>query len=262
MADLKFLHISDTHILRDYDTELDQWNVKYNPAEIFEEFLANYDFSRVDFVVNTGDLTNDGDREDFRYLKELMDKYIPEETPYYVVLGNHDDKNEFYQGFFGEDRDGLYLHQDTINGYRLVFMDSAQKGEHEGFIYQDQADWLFDILSEPAEKGTLLFHHHPLEVSWTDDVQKTTVIDGYLDKLQETDVIGIFTGHLHQNRHVNFGKIAQHTAGAFVFGMDRINDEVWIDNKLGYSEVAIKGTNIDVYSSIVSPKIELLKREY
>lgn len=261
MVKLKFLHISDTHFLVEYGNSLDRWGVNYNPAKIFENFLKEYDFSDIDFVVHTGDLVHDGGEVDYSAIRFVMEKYIPKEVPFFCCLGNHDKKQEFYKGYLNNDDAGLYSYQISFNGYRLIFLDTASETEHGGIIDDKQANWLMDILKEPSEKGSLIFQHHPLEISWVENLEVTKVPDNYIDCLNDSDVIGIFTGHLHQNRHVQLGHIPQHTAGAFVFGMSRIDGKVWNTNRLGYSEVEVSNKAVDVYAEIVYPKLEKFNTE-
>lgn len=256
MAHLKFLHISDTHFRNNYEGSLDRWEIDYDPAAIFEEFLASYDYSDIDFVAHTGDLIHDGTKEDYYSLKKLMNKYIPEEIPIFCCLGNHDLKKDFYEGFFDINEDGLYCYQETINGYRLIFLDTSQEDKHDGVIDTTQEQWLFNILKEPSENGTLIFQHHPLEISWAHGLEKTQVSEDYIERLNQMDVIGLFTGHLHQNRHVMLGNIPQHTANSFVFGINRIDGQLWNTNCLGFSEVEINKQQLDVYTGIIQPKIE------
>lgn len=255
MSHIKFLHISDTHFRNEYGDSLDRWQVDYNPVAMFESFLADYNFTDIDFVAHTGDLIHDGFVEDYTSYKKLMEKYIPDHMPIYYCLGNHDKKKDFYQGVFNIDKNTPYDSLETINGYRLIFLDTSSEETHDGEISQEQETWVLNILKEPAENGTLIFQHHPLEISWKRGIEQTKVSDDYIEKLNQTDVLGIFTGHLHQNRHVMLGHIPQHTAGSFVFGMNRIDDQIWNTNRLGYSEVELYDQQIDVYTEIVNPNV-------
>lgn len=261
MSDLKFLHISDTHFRNEYGGSLDRWMVEYNPVEIFENFLKEYNFSDIDFVAHTGDLIHDAFEEDYSSFKALMDKYVPQHIPVYYCLGNHDKKKDFYRGFFNEDDDKPYNHVENHKGYRLIFLDTSSEDIHDGKIVKEQEDWLFEQLKEPSENGTLIFQHHPLEISWIRDLEKTETSKDYIERLNQTDTLGIFTGHLHQNRHVMIGNIPQHTAGSFVFGMNRIDNQIWNTDRLGYSEVDIYGKQIDVYTEIVHPHVTKTNQE-
>lgn len=255
MSHIKFLHISDTHFRNEYGDSLDRWMVDYNPAEVFENFLKEYNFSDIDFVAHTGDLIHDAFAEDYTSFQALIKKYVPEHIPVYYCLGNHDKKKEFYQGFFNQQEQKPYDYIKTINGYRLVFLDTSSEDDHDGQMSESQEEWLFDQLKDPSQKGTLLFQHYPLEISWIRGLEKTKVSDNFIERLNQTDVLGIFTGHLHQNRHVMIRNIPQHTAGSFVFGMNRIDNQIWNTNRLGYSEVDVYGKQVDVYTEIVKPEV-------
>lgn len=261
MSHLKFLHISDTHYRKEYMNTLGRWGVIYNPVSIFEKFLSDYDFSSIDFVAHTGDIAHDGFKDDYMSFKVLMEEYIPRDIPIYYCLGNHDKKKDFNQAFFNNNSNHHYYHLEYINGYRLIFLDTSSEEIHDGKIDQEQADWLFEILETPYGQGTLVFQHHPLEISWVRGLEETVIPEYYVQKLVKTDVLGIFTGHLHQNRHVMIESIPQHTAGSFVFGMNRIDNEIWNTNRLGYSEVEVLKKQIDVYTEIVNPEVTKTNKE-
>lgn len=255
MADLQFLHMSDTHFLKEYRNELEKWGVEYNPTEILKRFLQDVDFTKIDFVVHTGDMVHDGDLEDYQSFKELMESYIPEEIPVFYCLGNHDKKRLFHKVFNFEDTDRKWHYTSVCKGYNLVFLDTSSEEIHDGVIDAKQADWLKEQLETSNGKETIIFQHHPLDISWINGLEKTLVPDNYYEMLNQYKIKGIFTGHLHQNRHymVN-NQIPQHTANSLVFGMTI--DDVWNNNRLGYSVVKVVDGNLDVYTDIVNPVVE------
>lgn len=255
MADLQFLHMSDTHFLKVYQNALEKWGVEYNPTEILEGFLKTIDFTKFDFVVHTGDLVHDGELADYQSFKELMETYIPEEIPVFYCLGNHDKKRLFHQVFNGEDTDKKWDYISECKDYQLIFLDSSSEEMHDGVIDLSQAEWLKAQLEANRDKEILIFQHHPLDISWINGLEKTQVPDNYDQLLNQYDIKGIFTGHLHQNRHymVN-NRIPQHTANSLVFGMTI--DDVWNNNRLGYSVVKVVNGNLDVYTDIVNPVVE------
>lgn len=261
MPDLKFLHISDTHFLQEYGSALHKWGVHYQPDEIFINFLKTFNFDGIDFIVHTGDLIHDGNGEDYQKLFEIFDQYIPKDIPIYLCLGNHDNKKAFFEAKQEENRKS-YFYGTDFKGYRLVFLDTAVEGEHDGAVSEEQFSWLKSLAEAPSDKGTLIFQHHPLDISWIDGLEKTSLPVGYKEFLNHSDVLGIFTGHLHQNRHYMIDSIPQHTAGSFVFGMTiEGRDEVWNTNRLGYSVVTIRNGNIDVFTEIVNPTVEKFNQE-
>lgn len=255
MADLQFLHMSDTHFLKEYHGELEKWGVKYNPTEILKRFLKGIDFSNMDFVVHTGDLVHDGDLEDYKAFKSLMEELIPEEIPVFYCLGNHDKKSLFHESFNYEETNKPWCYISECKGYRLIFLDTSSEEIHDGVIDKQQAEWLKNQLDESADKEIFIFQHHPLDISWINGLEKTEVPDGYYEMLNQYDIKGIFTGHLHQSRHYMVNdRIPQHTVNSLVFGMTI--DDVWNNNRLGYSIVKVVEGNLDVYTEIVNPIVD------
>lgn len=261
MKSLKFLHISDTHFCVHYNGALDRWGVDYDPAAIFENFIAEYDFSSFDFIVHTGDLIHNGNLEDYKMFKWLMDKYIPKDVPVYYCLGNHDKKRLFHTVFCGkENTNKPYVHEAMIKGYRLLFLDSSSEEIHDGIITSEQEEWVKEKLNTSSGNGTLIFHHHPLFISWMEGIEQTKVSDSYISLLQDSDVKGIFTGHLHMNRFYQVGRVPQFTGNSFVFGITREGNELWNTNRLGYSVVEIKDGSIDVFNEMTYPTIKKLNQ--
>lgn len=262
MVDLKFLHLSDIHYLSNYGGELDKWGVDYDPTPIWTDLLKSYDYRDLDFIVITGDIIHDGELEDYRSFKEVLEGMIPQNMPVYYCMGNHDNRACFTEIFHNQRSRALYKHVQYVKDYRLIFMDTSRAGLHDGVIGQEQEDWLFDILSEDYGKGSLIFHHHPLEISWISGMERTEMSQDYIQRLNETDVIGIFTGHLHQARQVNLGRLPQSTASSLVFGINRIGGELWNTNRLGYSEVEMIGKMVDVYTEMIYPVVTKTTQEF
>ncbi len=52
----------------------------------------NQEYSDADFCVLAGDLVDRGDKESYQCLKAIMQ---PLKIPYYLALGNHDDRDAF-----------------------------------------------------------------------------------------------------------------------------------------------------------------------
>nr|RAV95355.1 hypothetical protein DBT53_04440 [Aerococcus mictus] len=250
---MKFLHLSDTHYLDNYQGEFEVFGIDYEPHEKLFHALETFDFNSVDFVVNTGDLIHDGGVEDYQALDRILRSYMPKDMPLYYVLGNHDNKAAFYQALYGKEADEGLNYVVDFQGYRLIILDTAEQSRHHGIISKELEAWLADQLAKPSEKGTLLFHHHPLLIGWEPGVIETEISDSYLDLLEASDVRGIFTGHLHENRHAMVRNIPQHTAASLAFGLEQVGDVAFFTDQLGYSVVEVNDETIDVFTKTTNP---------
>ena len=257
MSELKFLHISDLHYLIDSSKLEKQWKNNYSYKEVMKDFLESLDYSDIDFVAITGDLTNDGDTQDYEELYTFLSTTIPKTIPVHMTLGNHDYKEQFKK-VFNPRVESILNYSVTYQGYRLIFLDSSSEDFHHGRISEQQFEWLQNEMKEPSEKGTLIFQHHPYEIVWNDVSQRTEVPNDYYDFLREQDeIIGIFCGHLHQSRQSTVCKIPQYTVAPLSIGITEVGNTLYQSNRLGYNSVRVRDQDIDVMSEIILPEQNL-----
>lgn len=111
-------------------------------------------------LVVTGDLCNDGDRDAYRLLREILAP-VPFETR--LLLGNHDDRENFVAAFPEQPRDANGFVQsflDTEFG-RLLFLDSHQSGVIGGSYDAERLAWLDAALTDAGDRPVTVFVHHP-----------------------------------------------------------------------------------------------------
>ncbi|HEY0135811.1 MAG TPA: phosphodiesterase [Nannocystis sp.] len=116
---------------------------------------------RPDLVLCTGDLVQDGEGEEYRRLGELL---APLAMPYYLIPGNHDDREALRAAFAG----GGYLPAQGLLHYvvdagplRLIALDTHVPGAPGGVLCEEQAAWLDAWLTEASERPAIVFMHHP-----------------------------------------------------------------------------------------------------
>lgn len=251
---MKFLHISDIHFRRNY--ELDEFTSsffkpKYYPEKQLEQLFLQIDMTTYDFVLITGDLVHEGEEEDYIQLKRLLADYL-KGVPYFFCRGNHDIKEAFLNGMNvegNEDNDYIACHQ--LNGLRIITLDSAQEGEHEGAISNRQFDTLKQYLVNPAPKGTILLLHHPL--AWEEEAIQTKVPNEFVECIQKSDIIGIFVGHIHQNSVLPYGDTLQYMSEAISFGVDEYRDKSIFTNRTGYSTFTLTSNGLYRYNHLLTP---------
>lgn len=260
-AHLIIAHLTDLHIRRDYsgtmfDTELHQ---PIYPTPYFEIGLKQVASEQPDVLVLTGDLIHEGDADDYRFLKRLIEHYLPG-IPVIPVVGNHDFKRAFYDGFLGEHRDGPYNDVHTINGYRFITLDTATEGCGNGAVTGSQVEWLLGLLKAPAENGTILLGHHPFrsQQAWFN----TELEPGLIEALQDSDVIAYLCGHAHYLETRTIGSLLQITGESFDYGVETqpSRTEVVYTETRAYNTVWLEGRDLIAHAHFVFPFDPVIKR--
>jgi 3',5'-cyclic AMP phosphodiesterase CpdA len=165
---MRILHLSDTHIER---TDAPNKN-GVNATDSLRLMLAELRHQRdVDVVVVTGDIADDGSVEAYTAVRELVGGFAQRlGAPVFYTTGNHDERDAFGKVLgSGHPEPELVLDSEaseraavsTVEGRRFVTLDSLVPGKVYGRLSAAQLDWLRGVLSEPAERGTVLAFHHP-----------------------------------------------------------------------------------------------------
>ncbi|WP_020098272.1 phosphodiesterase [Microbacterium sp. 11MF] len=216
------VHLSDTHLLAG-DRRL---GGAYDSTGGAAAALAAIERTgiRPDALVVTGDLTDLGEPDAYRRLRELVEPVAERlGTPVVWVAGNHDERPAMREGLFDEpgSLEPITAVHD-LDGLRLVVLDSTVPGWHHGEIDAAQREWLRGVLAEPAPLGTLLALHHPPLPSHIPffDILELRDQDALAEVIAGTDVRGILAGHLHYSTNGTFAGIPVSVASATCYTMN------------------------------------------
>jgi len=114
-----------------------------------------------DVVLFTGDAVDDGRREAYEHLVELLSSL---KIPYFILPGNHDSREEMRKAFLGKPyMPSTGFLQYVVDDYpvRLIALDTHVEKESLGKICEDRLNWLEKTLNAETSKPTLIFMHHP-----------------------------------------------------------------------------------------------------
>jgi 3',5'-cyclic-AMP phosphodiesterase len=118
-------------------------------------------------VIINGDLAlNDGRADDYSYFAKLIAPLREAGIPVHVTLGNHDDRDVFYQVLKAEKPAELPVASRHVSVVRLpkanLFLLDSLKGTNvaQGFLGREQLAWLGRMLDAHADKPALIFAHH------------------------------------------------------------------------------------------------------
>ncbi|MFZ2176213.1 MAG: metallophosphoesterase, partial [Rhodococcus sp. (in: high G+C Gram-positive bacteria)] len=201
--DITVVQLTDTHIRSSGERVHGAVDTLANLREVLDRIIMSR--QHVDALVLSGDLSDNGNPEAYRRLRDVVETAADELDAQIVsAMGNHDERSAFHTELLGIDtddgdltapHDGVY----DICGLRVVVLDSTTPGRHEGRLEPSQLSWLDDELSRPSARGTLLVLHHPPIPSPVATVDYLRLQQaGRLETVLEgSDVRMILCGHSH-----------------------------------------------------------------
>ncbi|WMN01912.1 metallophosphoesterase [Rhodococcus erythropolis] len=212
-ADLTLIQLTDTHICRAGDKVHGAVDALDNLCAALDLLIASG--QRIDALVLSGDLTDRGDPEAYRRLREVVAP-AAEELGAEVIyaMGNHDDRAAFVSVLIGSSDSSRPVDVGApvdavfeIRGVRIVVLDSTTAGRHDGRLEPSQLSWLSEVLARPCPGGSILVLHHPPIPSPVVSVDSLRLQE--CERLEAvllgSDVQMILCGHAH---HTGAGSIA------------------------------------------------------
>ena len=156
--------------------------------------------SGIDFVLVSGDITEEGDLASLQKAKSILDKL---KVTYYITSGNHETKwsesgcTDFNK-VFGADR-FRFEH----NGYLFLGFNSGPVMRMaDGHVAPQDISWLKQELTKAgAEKPVILVSHYPLQDGDVDNWYEVT------DAVRPFHIKVILGGHYHSNRQLFYDGI-------------------------------------------------------
>ncbi|NUY01653.1 phosphodiesterase [Paraburkholderia youngii] len=166
---------------------------------------------RPDAVLMTGDLVDQGDPEQYAHLKALL---APLEIPYFLMVGNHDERNALRAAF--PEREELQSggefvqYAADVGPLRVIALDSLVPGSSAGMLCDTRLAWLAQQLD--AARGTpvvVALHHPPFAcgIGHMDEIRLDPAASDKLAALiaRYPNVERVLCGHVHRSMFVRFG---------------------------------------------------------
>jgi len=121
-------------------------------------------------ILLTGDLSDKGEPASYERLRSLVETHLaPLGAPVLPVVGNHDHRASFLQGYLGRhdaDDDSPYHYSVDVAGgdddtVRIVMCDSYVAGKVTGLLGSEQLAWLDGQLATAGNRPVVIGLHHP-----------------------------------------------------------------------------------------------------
>ena len=178
---------------------------------VFEKVIDEVNSLSPDAVIITGDLTNEGLKEEYEECKSLISKINVEKI--IAISGNHDYRNTGYLHF------KKYFPFKTIielgNDVVVVTIGTARPDRDEGEVGYRQTSWLERIMKKYEDKTTILaMHHHIIGIPDTGS-DRLTIIDAgdVLRATLDSKVNLVLCGHKHRPWMWDFNNLMIANAG-------------------------------------------------
>lgn len=204
-----FIHITDLHILPPGQTNygLDPAERLRMAVESITERHGPASTAPAEFVIVTGDLTHHGQPEAFAQLRKILEG-LP--MPFHLMLGNHDERDNFRAVFpdQGFDENGFVQQAIPTHAGLFLLLDTKAPGSHAGELCEKRLGWLAARLAESEGPVFLFLHHPPMPVGIT-----------RMDRLQiaqSAELAAVLAPHKSRIRHLFHGHLHRPLAGSWM----------------------------------------------
>jgi Icc protein len=116
---------------------------------------------RPDVTLITGDLVDHGNADEYANLRDLL---APLAMPYFLIPGNHDNRDGLREAFAGHGyfpAAGFLQYVVEDHPLRIVALDTHIPGAGGGELCGERLRWLDGTLAAQPKKPTLVMMHHP-----------------------------------------------------------------------------------------------------
>jgi Icc protein len=258
------VHLSDTHLLAGNPPLGGRYDTAANLRRTLDAVQGLG--IRPDAIVFTGDLTDLGETEAYRALRETIEPVAARlGSPLVWVAGNHDERPAMRRDLLDlPPTEEPVTDVRDLGGLRLVVLDTTVPGWHHGDLDAAQLEWLRDVLATPAPLGTLLAMHHPPVPSHIPffDILELRDQGRLADVIAGTDVRAILAGHLHYSTSGTFAGIPVSVAAATCYTMDLARPAVEVNGMDAGQSFHLVHVYDDTITHAVVPVVDALTGEY
>jgi Icc protein len=193
-AIVRLAQITDCHIFATEEESLRGCNTRQSFAAVSNAAIENS--AKLDLLLATGDLSQDGTGASYDYLAQSFDDIG---IPCLWLPGNHDDIDAIREHFKGK-----WIHASKhvlIGDWQIVLLDSTIKDQVYGRVAESQLEFLSRALNTCPDRHALVcLHHQALDCGseWLD-------LKGLKDGAQlrarlalHDNVRAVLWGHVHQ----------------------------------------------------------------
>ncbi len=191
----RIVQITDMHLFDKNDKELLGVNTNDSFDALFKLLIG--DDVNPDLLILTGDLSQDGSKESYLRLADMVSVI---DKPVYFLPGNHDNAAVMYETY---PHAKVKSEKQIIlnNKWQLILLDSHIPEAVPGYLNATELEFMERCLNDNSHLQTMIFfHHHPITVGckWLDNIGLTNANELWDTLINYPQVTHIIFGHVHQ----------------------------------------------------------------
>lgn len=243
---IRILHISDIHLTQS-DSPLWGVDVRRNFDSAVASIAKIKD--RIDAIFITGDLSNDGSIESYKYIDKAF-RTIG--IPTYCCMGNHDNQQNMESALSGG-----YIILDPIvrlANWKFIMLNSVVPDEEEigknkarGFLSNESLTFLESNLDD-SNNIAIVLHHPPIEPGgWLNRklLDNRTEFNDLIMRYPQVKLV--LYGHTHYNQQIYYDDILYSSASSIGFAFDKDLPKFQISHGAeGYNIVSLGKDDISI----------------
>ncbi|MEP3345578.1 MAG: phosphodiesterase [Litoreibacter sp.] len=197
---MKLIVLTDPHLV-----EVEGQIIGLSPVKRLRQVLEHVAKFHPDaaHMVVLGDLTHHGRSAQYALLRDCLDGV---KAPVSLMLGNHDDREAFFEAFpdAPHTASGHAQHVVQLGHHQLICLDSLDpnaKPQHSGILCGDRMAWLRDALVAANGAPVTVALHHPTfstGLDGMDDIRLRNDAEFHALIAEFPNVVQLLCGHVHR----------------------------------------------------------------
>ena len=235
---------------------------KFDPDVQLQKGIAHVNAfnSDADLVIFCGDLVDKGDVTSYQMLYKRLENF---NIPYNLMLGNHDNRENFSSVFDNHALDENGFVQQVIDTpcAKLILLDTLNGPpynypySHQGMLCEKRLSWLDNQLENAGKKPCVIFMHHPAHNTGFVAMDTIKLIEGnafYEIVKRHNNVCHIVYGHVHRtisgsHQGIPFS-IFKSTVGQMPMLFDIMDFHMEVNEPSAYGIVSINQDTVLVHT--------------
>lgn len=187
------VQLSDSHLFAEADGRL----LGMDTCDSLQRVIAlvEQEQPRIDLVLATGDLSQDGSLASYQRFRQLTESLAPQVRWF---PGNHDEPAAMQAACAGTALLDSVL---DIGQWRIILLDSSIVGAVPGYFAEEQLSLLDQALDSAGARHVLVsFHHHPVSIGcrWMEPIGIRNPQALFARLAGRSQVKALLWGHVHQ----------------------------------------------------------------